>query len=81
MHLVESAVCNLIPEPVEEAILRVAFADKKERVRQRTAETSTSVQCIDQIKEALQLQKIKKDDFFSSSFSMCKPFKVKCFFC
>lgn len=34
----------------------------------RTAETFTSLQCIDQIKEALQLQKRKKHDFFLLHF-------------
>lgn len=57
-------------QPVAEAkIVSMAELEIRFKVGQwRTAETFTSLQCIDQIKEALQLQKRKKHDFFLLHF-------------
>lgn len=53
-----------LQQPVAEAkIVSMAELEIKGG-KWRTAETFTSLQCIDQIKEALQLQKRKKHDFF-----------------
>lgn len=51
----------------------------------RTTETFVSLQCIDQIKEALQLQKRKKHDFFLLHFRFVNFYQssndyIKCFF-
>lgn len=59
-----------LQQPVAEAKI-VSMAELQIRVKGgkwRTAETFTSLQCIDQIKEALQLQKRKKHDFFLLHF-------------
>lgn len=58
-----------LQQPVAEArIVGMAELQIREGGKWRTAETFTSLQCIDQIKEALQLQKRKKHDFFLLHF-------------
>lgn len=59
-----------LQQPVAEAKI-VSMAELEIRVKGvkwRTAETFTSLQCIDQIKEALQLQKRKNMIFFLLHF-------------